>query len=240
MAPFETERRSAVSLSGAPFASSRGDPFSLEAARSPEEIEARSFAIIEAEVGENKTFTGRAWRIARRLVHASGDLSLLDSLFLPDAAIDAGVRALKAGAPVFTDTEMVRAGVPLRRLRPFGVSVACLLSRPGLSEKARRLGITRSRAGMEAAGPLLSGAIVAIGNAPTALLALMEHVDAGGAPPALVIGMPVGFVNAAESKELLVRRSDFPSLAVRGRRGGSPLAAATVNALACLAGEETG
>jgi precorrin-8X/cobalt-precorrin-8 methylmutase len=234
------ERRAAIPLTGVSSGPRRGAPVFLETARTPEEIEARSFAIIEAEVGGNKPFAGRAWRIARRLVHASGDLSLLDSLFLPDAAIDAGLRALKEGAPVFTDTEMVRAGIPLRRLSPFGVSVSCLLSRPGLSEKARRLGVTLSRAGMEAAGPLLGGAIVAIGNAPTALLALLEYVDAGGVPPALVIGMPVGFVNAAESKELLVRRSDFPSLTVRGRRGGSPLAAATVNALACLAGEETG
>jgi precorrin-8X/cobalt-precorrin-8 methylmutase len=234
------ERPSFPCAEGRSSVSCRRDGPSLDAACSPQAIEARSFAIIDAEAGENKPFTGQAWQIARRLVHACGDLSLLDSLYLPERAIAAGLKALKEGAPLFTDTEMVRAGIPRRRMEPFGVPVVCLLSRPGLAEHSRRLGITRSRAGIEAAGPLLGGAIVAIGNAPTALLALLDYVDSGGKPPALVIGMPVGFVNAAESKELLIRRSDFPSLAVRGRRGGSPLAAATVNALACLAGEEAG
>lgn len=212
----------------------------LDGASTPGDIEARSFAIIDAEAGENKVFDGIAWELARRLVHTSGDLSLLHDLYLPEEALLAGVAAFRSGARVFTDTEMARAGMPARRLTPLGVEVSCILSLPGVSQTATQRGITRARAGIEAAAPMLGGAVVAIGNAPTALLALLDHIDAGGAPPALVIGMPVGFVNAAESKELLVSRSDIPSLAIRGRRGGSPLAAAAVNALAIIASSAYG
>lgn len=209
----------------------------LDPASTPSDIEARSFAIIDAEAGEPKPFSGHAWDIARRLVHTSGDMSLLASLHLPGAAVAAGLAALRRGAPVFTDTEMARAGMPRRRLTPLGVSVSCILSQPGVPDRALERGITRSRAGIETLGARLGGSIVAIGNAPTALLALLDHLDAGGPAPALVIGMPVGFVNAAESKERLMARNDVPCLAVTGRRGGSPLAAATVNALACILGE---
>lgn len=204
----------------------------LQSAFSPAEIEARSFAIIDAEAGEPKPFARYAWQIARRLAHTSGDMSLLGSLHLPDAAIRAGLDALAAKAPVFTDTRMACCGIPMRRMQPLGVSVECFLAEGRIAEEAARRGITRARAGMEALGPRLQGAVVAIGNAPTALLALLDMIDAGAPRPALVIGMPVGFVNAAESKELLMRRTDIHCLAVRGRRGGSPLAAATVNALA--------
>jgi precorrin-8X/cobalt-precorrin-8 methylmutase len=210
-------------------------PVLLRDAVSPAEIESLSFAIIDAEAGDPKPFAGHAWQIARRLAHTSGDLSLLSSLHLPDAAIDAGLGALAAGKTVFTDTQMARHGIPLRRMRPLGVAVECFLAEGSLAEEAKKRGITRARAGMEALGKRLEGAIVAVGNAPTALLALLDMLDGSKreAPrPALVIGMPVGFVNAAEAKELLVRRGDVPCLAVLGRRGGSPLAAATVNALA--------
>ena len=207
----------------------------LDPACTPASIEERSFAIIDEEAGQNAPFKGAAWQVARRLVHTAGDLSLLQDLVLPDASVEAGVLALQAAAPVYTDTEMVRAGIPLRRMEPLGVSVSCAMARPGLAEEAGRLGTTRARAGILSLGPALAGAIVAIGNAPTALLALLEYVEQGGVPPALVIGMPVGFVNAAESKEMLLQCSAIPSLVLRGRRGGSPLAAAAVNALACLA-----
>lgn len=216
------------------------NPPVLDPPSTPESIEARSFAIIDAEAGASRPFSGDAWQVARRLVHTAGDLSLLEALVLPDGAVAAGVAALQAGAPVFTDTEMARSGIPVRRTDPLGVRVSCILSFSGLEEEARRLGITRSRAGIMALGPRLAGAVVAVGNAPTALLALLEYIDGGGTPPALVIGMPVGFVNAAESKELLLRHPIIPSLVVRGRRGGSPLAAAAVNALAEIALGRTG
>jgi precorrin-8X/cobalt-precorrin-8 methylmutase len=211
----------------------------FDPASTPDTIEARSFAIIEAETGAKRPFSGDAWKVARRLVHTAGDLSLLDALVLPDEAVAAGVCALRRGTPVFTDTEMVRAGIPARRTDLLGVRVSCALSESGrssdLGEEAQRLGTTRARAGIAALGERLGGSIVAIGNAPTAVLALVDYLDRGGSPPALVIAMPVGFVNAAESKELLLQYTDIHTLTLRGRRGGSPLAAAAVNALAAIA-----
>ncbi|MDR0338739.1 MAG: precorrin-8X methylmutase [Desulfovibrio sp.] len=212
----------------------------LDSASGPEAIERRSFAIIESEVQEPRPFAGPAWQVARRLVHSSGDLSLLSSLYLPDAAVRAGVEALKKGRPVYADTAMAVAGMPARRLAPLGVRAECFLYGAGVAETARRLGCTRAKAGIRALSERMGSSVLAIGNAPTALLALFDYLDSGGEPPALVIAMPVGFVNAAESKELALRRGDLAVLAVRGRRGGSPLAAATVNALACLALEESG
>lgn len=207
----------------------------------PESIEAESFAIIDREAGLNRLFQGRAWDIARRLVHTTADFDILSSLRLSEAAIDAGVNALLNGAPIFTDTEMARCGMTRRHLGPLGVQAHCLLDLPGVAERAAAQGGTRSWAAMELAREQLKGAIVAIGNAPTALLALMEHLDTGGPAPALVIAMPVGFVNAAESKELFARRSAEQGgpacITIMGRKGGSTLAAATVNALARLASE---
>jgi precorrin-8X/cobalt-precorrin-8 methylmutase len=206
----------------------------------PEEIEARSFAIIDAEIPEPRPFSGSAWSIARRLIHTCGDKDILPQLVLPAAAVEAGIAALRRGAPVFTDTEMACRGIPARRMDALGTTACSLLSLPGVrarhahTERALRERCTRSRAAMLEAAPLLPGAIVAIGNAPTALLALLEMLEQGLAAPALIIGMPVGFVNAAESKELLLQ-SPYPHLCLRGRKGGSPLAAASVNALAELA-----
>lgn len=213
----------------------------LQEAATPNSIEARSFAIIDAEVPEPRPFSGAAWQVARRLVHTSGDPSLLESLWLPEDSIEAGISAIRSGAAIFTDTEMARAGIPLRRVVPFGCEVTCMLSQPGLEQIAASRGITRSRAGVEALAERLAGAIVAIGNAPTALLALLEYLEQKGKAPALIIGMPVGFVNAEESKELLLRwqaKTGQAALILRGRRGGSPLAAAAVNALAELASAE--
>ena len=224
--------------SPAPPMTAREQDISLDACSTPASIEARSFAIIDAEAGEPKPFTGKAWTVARRLVHTAGDLTLLKDLWLPDRAIEAGLNALKRGAPVFTDTEMARSGIPMRRLEPLGVKVACLLDSPELAREAVSRGITRARAGMEALGDRIGGAVIAIGNAPTALLSLLDCIASGSPVPALVVGMPVGFVNAAESKELLLRHREIPSLVIRGRRGGSPLAAATVNALAQMVLDE--
>lgn len=203
----------------------------------PDAIEARSFALIDAEVPEPRPFSGPAWEVARRLIHTTGDTSLPADLVLPAAAVAAGVAALRAGATVFTDTRMACVGIPARRLAPLGASAVCLLDLPGVADKAAAEGITRSRAAMLLAGPRLAGSLVAIGNAPTALLTLLELLDHGLPAPALIIGMPVGFVNAAESKALL-EQSPWTALVLRGRRGGSPLAAAAVNALADIAGRQ--
>lgn len=201
----------------------------------PVDIERRSFAIIDEEIGAEKPFYGHCWEVARRLVHTTADFSILDSLAFTGEAVAAGVNALLQGAPIFTDTQMAAVGMPRRRLEKLGTSAVCLLTLPGVDERATKLGITRSRAAVEIAGDRLENAILAVGNAPTTLIALTEHLRSGGKRPALVIGMPVGFVNAAESKALLLEEKEIPSIVIKGRRGGSPLAAATVNALAEIA-----
>ena len=207
----------------------------LQPFHTPTDIERQSFAIIDAEAGEPKPFSGPCWEIARRLVHTTADFSILPDLSIPSSAVDAGIAALRAKAPVFTDTEMACSGIPRRRLDALGTSASCLLSLPGVAERAAAQGCTRSKAAVECAGSALAGSILAVGNAPTTLLALLEYLDAGGLPPAVIIAMPVGFVNAAESKALVLERQGINAIVLSGRRGGSPLAATTVNALAELA-----
>jgi precorrin-8X/cobalt-precorrin-8 methylmutase len=206
----------------------------LDPAKAPDEIESLSFAIIEAEIPEPRPFTGELWQVARRCVHAVGDTSIVADLRLNRGAMKAGLAALERGCAVYTDTRMAAAGLPLRRLRPLGVSVTALPELPGLGEIAARRGITRARAAVEIVAGRLDGQIIVIGNAPTALLALLEALEAGAPPPALIVGMPVGFVNAVQSKRLLAR-SPWPHFTLLGRRGGSAVAAACVNALAELA-----
>ena len=205
----------------------------LDPASAPQDIEARSFAIIDAEIPEPRPFAGPLWEVARRLIHTTGDVDILPHLRLDAAALAGGVAALRQGCTVYTDTEMARCGMPLRRLSPLGVTVQSLMAMP-VAEEVTARGITRSRAAMLSLRHRLAGSIVAIGNAPTALLALLELLEAGATPPALIIGMPVGFVNAAQSKALL-HRSPWPHFTLLGRKGGSPLVAAAVNALAVIA-----
>jgi precorrin-8X/cobalt-precorrin-8 methylmutase len=168
--------------------------------------------------------------VVKRLVHTSGDPSLATAVRFSPGAAEAGAAALHAGAPVFTDTHMVRIGVNEQRVLAYGGTLECLISDPVIAEESRRTGRTRAACAMRAFGARLDGAVVALGNAPTALREVLSLADQGVARPALVIGMPVGFVDAAESKDALVS-SDLTFVAIEGTRGGSPLAAATVNAL---------
>lgn len=202
----------------------------FDPATTPAGIEARSFALIDAAVPEPRPYTGRLWQIARRLIHTSGDVALLKDIVLTEAAVDAGIAALGAGCRVYTDTEMARVG--MTRIAPS--QSRCIFSLPGIADTARLQGITRARAGVLSLREHFGGTIVAIGNAPTALHALLEILHAGAPVPALIIGMPVGFVNAAESKEWLCQ-SPYPYITIRGNKGGSTLAAAAINALALLA-----
>ena len=211
----------------------------LDPAATPDAIEARSFALIDAEIPEPRPFNGDLWRVARRCVHTLGDVDIVADLRLDQDALEAGVSALLAGCTVFTDTRMAAAGLPARRLRPLGVAVTPVMALPGLEELARARRTTRSRAGLEAIAPRMGGQIVIIGNAPTALLGLLDVLERGAPPPALIVGMPVGFVNAAQSKERL-RRSPWPHFTLLGRKGGSAVAAACVNALADMALERRG
>jgi precorrin-8X/cobalt-precorrin-8 methylmutase len=194
------------------------------------EIYRRSFAIIRAEADLSRFSEAQA-RVVVRMIHACGLVELADDVAMSDDFESAARAALLAGRPIFCDAEMVAHGVTRARL-PAGNAVICTLRDPQTPTLAQTLGNTRSAAAMELWGEQLAGAVVAIGNAPTALFRLLEMIDAGAPRPAAVIGLPVGFVGAAESKTALATRSDLPFLVVRGRKGGSAMAAAAVNALA--------
>lgn len=199
--------------------------------RDPEEIYRRSFAAIRAEADLAK-LSAELEPVAVRLIHACGMPDIVDDLVASEGAVPAGRAALAAGAPVLVDANMVAAGIIRARL-PAGNAVICTLDDPAVPGLARSAGTTRSAAAVDLWQDWLDGAVVAIGNAPTALFRLLELI-AGGAPrPALVLGFAVGFVGAAESKDALVGFGNgFDYIALRGRRGGSALAAAAVNALA--------
>lgn len=196
----------------------------------PEEIEKRSFEIIEGLV-DLKGLTGTEAAVVQRVVHATGDPSFASILAWSPGALTAGAEALRGGAPIVTDVQMVRAGVSKVRAGRFGVEVSCHLSDPTVAAEARERGVTRSIVAVEKAAAAHPGAVFAFGNAPTALFRLLELVDEGVATPALVIGVVVGFVGAAESKEALMARSDLPWLSCKGNKGGSNVAAACANAL---------
>lgn len=202
----------------------------LDYVRDGDEIYRRSFAIIRAEA-ELARFTAAEERVAVRVIHACGMVEVTDGIVFSPGAAEAGVAALAAGAPVLCDAAMVADGVTRARL-PAGNEVVCTLRDPRVPGLAAQLGTTRTAAALELWRERLGGAVVAIGNAPTALFRLLELIDAGAPRPALVVGMPVGFVGAAESKDALAARSDLASIIVRGRRGGSAMTAAAVNALA--------
>jgi precorrin-8X/cobalt-precorrin-8 methylmutase len=202
----------------------------------PEAIERESFAIIDAEAGPHG-FSPAQWTIVRRMIHTSADFEYLHSVRFSDRAVADGIAAIRAGAPVFTDTEMARAGIRGRGLARFGGQVVCRMADPEIARAAQAAGITRARAAVEAVAERLSGSIYVIGNAPTSLLRLIERIGEGCAPPALVVGLPVGFVNAAESKALLLETA-VPYVTNVGRKGGSNVAASVVNALIILAEEE--
>jgi precorrin-8X/cobalt-precorrin-8 methylmutase len=199
--------------------------------RDPAEIyrASRAAALAETDLGgvaEDLT------EVALRLVHACGEPGVVADLAASPGAGDAGRAALRGGATIFADTEMVAHGI-IRAALPAGNRVLCTLNEAGVSARAKAAGITRSAAAVDLWASELAGAVVAIGNAPTALYRLMEMLEEGGGRPALIVAMPVGFVGAAESKEALIGSGlGVPWIALTGRRGGSAFAAATINALA--------
>jgi precorrin-8X/cobalt-precorrin-8 methylmutase len=202
----------------------------------PHEIERRSFEIIDAEAGPH-AFTPPAWSVVRRMIHTSADFEYLQSVRMHCRAIEAGVAAIRRGCTIFCDTRMLRAGIRSRDLEIFGATVQCLMAEPQIADAALGNGVTRARAAVDAAAERMAGGIYAVGNAPTALLRLIELIRQGRACPALVIGLPVGFVNAAESKAALPG-VDVPYITNVGRKGGSNVAAGVVNALLLLALQE--
>ncbi|WP_353184500.1 precorrin-8X methylmutase [Bosea sp. (in: a-proteobacteria)] len=190
----------------------------------------RSFAIIRAEA-DLARFAGAAERVVVRMIHACGMTDLPQDVEMSAGFAEAAQAALKSGAPILCDARMVANGVTRARL-PGQNEVLCTLDDPRVPALASAMGTTRSAAAMELWKPRLAGSVVVIGNAPTALFRLLEMLDAGAPRPAAVIGIPVGFVGAAESKAALAQDGRVPFLVVHGRRGGSAMAAAAVNALA--------
>ncbi len=190
--------------------------------------------IIEAEAAGHKPVEGPLWLVLRRMIHASADFELLQLFRAHPEAVARGVGALRSGRLVVTDTRMALCGIPQRRLDPLGCQARCLMDEPETAQLAAELGVTRAAAAVDRACGLDPG-IMVVGNAPTALVRILERIREGRMAPELVVGMPVGFVNAAESKELLLAQETTPYLAIQGRKGGSPLAAAAVNALAEIA-----
>ncbi|MFC4770244.1 precorrin-8X methylmutase [Effusibacillus consociatus] len=203
----------------------------------PQEIEEKSFEIIAEELGEHP-FTAEQFPVVQRVIHASADFELGRSLLFTPDAIQAGIQAIRSGCPVVADVQMVEVGVSKPRLEKFGGKVHCFISDPDVMEEAKKLNTTRAIVATRKAARLYDGAIWAIGNAPTALLELIRLVETGEAKPGLIIGVPVGFVSAAESKELLSKSKGVPFITNIGRKGGSPVAVSIVNALSLLAARE--
>lgn len=201
----------------------------MEYVRDGAEIYRRSFATIRAEA-DLSGLPGDVARVAVRMIHACGMVDLVADIGFSAGAVPAARKALLGGAPILCDAEMVASGVTRRRL-PANNDVVCTLRDPAVPALAAALGTTRSAAALDLWGDRLGGAVVAIGNAPTALFRLLEMVAAGAPRPAAVLGIPVGFIGAAESKEALAA-SDLEYLIVCGRRGGSAITAAAINALA--------
>ncbi|TLM67138.1 MAG: precorrin-8X methylmutase [Deltaproteobacteria bacterium] len=200
----------------------------------PAAIEAESFRIIDAEAGAHR-YDERQWPIVRRIIHTTADFDFAATTCFSPGAVAAGISALRGGTRILCDTHMVRAGVNKSRLAAFGSEIVCHVADPEIARAARERGVTRStlalRRGVEDGCGLFL-----IGNAPTALFELLELAGAGKVRPALVVGVPVGFVGAAESKEALLA-SGLPFITCRGRKGGSAIAAAILNALMLLAEE---
>lgn len=198
--------------------------------RDGSEIYRNSFSIIRAEA-DLARFKGYAEKVAVRIIHACGMVEIAQDIVMSDDFATAGRSALLAGAPILCDANMVAYGVTRSRL-PANNEVICTLADRSVAELAREMETTRSAAALELWRPRLGGSVVAIGNAPTALFRLLEMLDQGAPRPAAIIGIPVGFVGAAESKEALRMSAPCPYLIVAGRKGGSAMAAAAVNALA--------
>ena len=195
----------------------------------PMEIEKRSMEII-SELLSGRSIDPENEAVIKRVIHTTADLEFADTLTFSENAVSKGIEALRAGCGIVTDTQMVKAGINKRILESLGGEIHCFMSDPDVAAEAKARGITRAAVSMEKAAKIEKPCIFAIGNAPTALFALKDLTDQGKLSPVLVIAVPVGFVNVVESKELIIA-SSIPFIAARGRKGGSPVAAAICNAM---------
>ncbi|SJZ37034.1 precorrin-8X methylmutase [Selenihalanaerobacter shriftii] len=194
----------------------------------PKAIEAKSMQIIE-EVA-NLDYAEREKKVVKRVIHATADFDFKDLIIIADEAIESGLKALKSGSNIVTDVNMLRAGINKRKLGALGGELECFISNEDVAKEAKELGITRSMMSMRKASKNPKNKIFSIGNAPTALFELMKLIEAGKVEPELIIGTPVGFVGAKESKAEL-EKLDIPFITVKGRKGGSSVAASITNAL---------
>ena len=195
----------------------------------PMEIEKRSFEIITELLGE-KRFDPENEPVIKRAIHTTADFDYADNLVFSPHAVQKGMEALRGGCDIVTDTQMAKAGINKTILGKLGGEVHCFMSDEDVAREAKERGVTRAIVSMERAARLPKPCIFAIGNAPTALICLRELIDAGKLNPALIVGVPVGFVNVVESKELILKL-DTPHIVARGRKGGSNVAAAICNAM---------
>ncbi|MBW1759614.1 MAG: precorrin-8X methylmutase [Deltaproteobacteria bacterium] len=199
----------------------------------PEDIETLSFKIIDEEAGPHD-YSPEQWRILQRMIHTSADFEYMDTVRFHPESIRAGLNAIRSGKTILTDTNMAKAGIRKKELEHFGAAVKCFINDDKIKTAAKEAGITRAKAAVDASVSIMEGGIYVVGNAPTALLQIIELVKDKKVKPALIIGLPVGFVNAAESKAALIEM-DCPYISNVGRKGGSNIAASVVNALAILA-----
>ena len=195
----------------------------------PMDIEKRSFEIIQQILGERKLDPENEL-VIKRAIHTTADFDYADNQVFSEHAVQKGIEALKNGCDIVTDTQMARSGINKTILGRLGGEVHCFMSDPDVAAEAKERGITRAIVSMERAAKLPKPCIFAIGNAPTALISIKEQMDKGLLHPALIVGVPVGFVNVVESKELIIA-SDVPHIVARGRKGGSNIAAAICNAM---------
>ncbi len=213
---------------------SKPESFATPLVSAGKNIEEESFRIIDAEMGSHG-FPPDHWSIVRRMIHTTGDFEFARLVRIHPQAVTAGCEALRRGATIYADTRMIQVGLSSSRLQWFGNTVVVPASEAAARELAESRGITRSAAAFRHLGSRLNGAIVAVGNAPTALLETLRLIESEQIRPALVIGVPVGFVQADTAKEALWRCVTVPSMTVLGRKGGSPVAVAIVHALLELA-----
>ena len=196
----------------------------------PMEIEARSFEIITQILGD-RVLDPENELVIKRAIHTTADFDYADNLVFSEHAVKTGIEALRAGCDIVTDTQMAKAGINKTILASLGGEVHCFMSDADVAAEAKTRGVTRAFVSMEKAARLQKPCIFAIGNAPTALAALEELMEADALHPALIIGVPVGFVNVVESKDLILAQHRAPYIIARGRKGGSNVAAAICNAL---------
>lgn len=201
--------------------------------KDPMAIEVRSFEIIKPYI-EKLNLDEAQTKIYSRIIHASGDVDYALLIHIHEDAVEAMKKALLSGCKIYTDVEMVRTGINKRKLATWGGSVECKIADPEIIKYAKENGVTRSIAAMRYFGKDLNGAIVAIGNAPTALFEVIRLMNEENIRPAAIVGTPVGFVGAAESKDLLIAESKVPYITVTGTKGGSPIAVACINAVMYL------